>query len=576
MMCIVLPVLLLVLAMEFGGINIAMRLQVGDARLLNAELVDTIGKNFDEMNQSVKSLLNLITMDEELQELLERGERLSTLWTEDNREIKSIVSDKTLLIDNIEAIYLYGSDGLMRTFWHRKTSLGWLPLYDAIDESWCDPSGRVSSRRDGEHLLYVRRIRSMDTLANIGYCLMIYDRQAFGVQFEATTRLNGRMVIVKDGDGRIVTHNGSDDADIGRIAAAVEALGVDFEGSTDLPHMGRAIVAQYVSPQNGWRTLSVVPVGQIVRSSSMLVRMMLSLGVVCMALGAGICALLVRRLIGRPIRSIMEAMRRVDEGDYTQRLSIHTGDELEDLAGSINEMLSRTDNLINQVLRDKLLHKELQLAALQAQINPHLLHNALESVNWLAEFGRKEDIRLVTLSLSRLMQSLTDAPQLVTLEEELDYTRCFLSVYEILLEKRLSWSIDTQVAPGLMIPRLTIQPLVENAVIHGIKRSLTPGHIDISVSNASEGVLICVFDDGAGMDADKVRAVNDFARGEGDGTGLGVGLRNVIERLRLLYGERASLRCASDPSCGTLIDLVLPYARENAEDGGEPAAGGGR
>lgn len=558
MFSIVLPLLVVVLVLEYGSIGVAMQLQISDAQVLNAELMQTVGKNYDEMNQTVKSCFNLITMDEDLQELLSRNEYGSDGWINDNWEIKSVILDKTLLIDNINAIYIYDAQGRARTFWQRSNKLGTTSsLYPKINKSWCDPSGRIAARMNGEHLLYVRQINSRKNLEPIGYCLLIYDKDAFNVNFD---KMNGRRIIVKDENGRIISYNGANRTDAMQIARAVDALGTDFEGQAEIPTVGSAIISQYTSRVNGWHTISVVAVNQIVRSSEMLVRILMGLGVLCVALGVCVCICLANQQIIRPLQRITEALRRVDEGDYSQRLDIHTGDELEQLALSINEMLSRTDNLINQVLHDKLLHKELQLEALQAQVNPHLLHNVLECINWLAEFGRKAEIRSVTLALSRLMQSLYDAPQFVTLEEELEYTQCFLSIYDILLENRLTYTITTDVERGLRIPRLTIQPLVENAVIHGIKQSMRPGHIDINITDTQQGVLISILDDGVGMDEEMIRRINAFADETGGEEGLGVGLRNVIKRIHLLYGGEALLHCTSDPAWGTLFDLVLPYA----------------
>ena len=111
MFSIVLPLLFVVLALEYGSIVVAMQLQISDAQVLNAELMQTVGKNYDEMNQTVKSCFNLITMDEDLQELLSRSEYGSDGWINDNWEIKSVILDKTLLIDNINAIYIYDAQG---------------------------------------------------------------------------------------------------------------------------------------------------------------------------------------------------------------------------------------------------------------------------------------------------------------------------------------------------------------------------------------------------------------------------------------------------------------------------------
>ena len=165
----------------------------------------------------------------------------------------------------------------------------------------------------------------------------------------------------------------------------------------------------------------------------------------------------------------------------------------------------------------------------------------------------------MTLALAKLMQSLNDGARVVPLEQELDYTRYFLRIYEVLLEGRLSYTVACDTTAAVNIPRLTIQPLVENAVIHGIKQSMTPGHIHISVTDTEQGILISVSDDGVGMSEAQVEQINAFARGETAGDGLGVGIRNVIQRLRLFYGDHPRLHCTSRPSWGTSMDMILPY-----------------
>lgn len=557
---IVLPMILLVLIVEASGILVSMQVQIEDSMLLNEELVNTLGKNFEEMNVSIHNYLNLITMDKELQSLLARSERGSQLYMEDNVDIKSLISDKVLLSDNVEAIYIYDADGFLRTFWHRRIGLGVDELYRAMPKDWCDPSGRISSFMDTGHLLYVRQINSIENLQRLGYALVIYDTQAFTVQLDSLIERNKYSLFLLDGEGVPVASN---DSSVQIIDEYLNANDTPKDGFLTLPSTGKVICSEYVSDVHTWKTVSIVSIEQTLRSSQMQIWIMVVSGVLALVLGCLLSMIMVHRIIVRPVRSMTQIMRAADTGDYTKRLSIRTGDELQVLAESMNGMLTRTDNLVNQVLADKLLHRELQLSALHAQINPHLLHNTLECINWLAEFGRKDDIRTVTLSLSRLMQSLTEGARIVSLDEELEYTRCFLQIYEVLLDKRLSYTIEKNVTSDLQLPRLTIQPLVENAVIHGIKKSLRGGHIDIRISEAPQGVLISVLDDGAGMDSAVVEAFNRFSAQESEEEPLlGVGIRNVISRVHLLYGSEAKLTCTSDPSWGTLIDLTLPYDKE--------------
>ena len=204
---IVLPMILLVLIVEAGGILVSMSVQIEDSTLLNDELVNTLGKNFEEMNGSIHSYLNLITMDKELQALLGRGQRGSLVYMEDNVDIKRLISDKVLLSDNVEAIYIYDADGFLRTFWHRRIGLGVDELYRTMPQGWCDPSGRINSFMDQGHLLYVRQINSIDNLRRLGYAFVIYDTQAFSVQFDSLIQRKEYSLFLLDGNGVPIVRN---------------------------------------------------------------------------------------------------------------------------------------------------------------------------------------------------------------------------------------------------------------------------------------------------------------------------------------------------------------------------------
>lgn len=555
---IVAPVLLTVTVIQLVTLVSFRRLQIETAAESVRTQAFSIARSYKEMYGEVIQGINLITIDEELQDLIVRAEPDTEAWLNDNRALRSLIVEKTVLNEGIEAIYLYDQAGRMRTFWHRNYRLGsTVPLYPEMPTDWTLPSGRVTSRMDGERLLFVRRINSMTNLSLTGYCLVIYDRSAFAAQLD----WNGLGILLDEREELI-----SENCDTPEEARLLAQACTQDAGRLSVPGVGEVLYAQVRSQPEGWRTLALVRISDVTQPSTLLQRTVIAVSLFALFLAAGICLLTARRWFVEPIRRIRRTLSQAEQGDYAQRVGLRTGDELEALGDSVDTMLAQTDSLINQGLKNDLLQRESQLAALQAQVNPHLLHNALECINWLAEFDRKQEIRQVTLSLSRLMQSLTNAPRSVPLREELDYTRSFLTIYDILLGKRLTYEINLYTSAEIMVPRLTIQPLVENAVIHGIKPSLQPGHIDVSVSDSGEGILISVFNDGVAMTPEKTAAISAFAQGKGGGEGLGVGLRNVIRRLRLVYGDRAVLRCRSDPAWGTVFDVTLPVTKEEREE----------
>ena len=228
----------------------------------------------------------------------------------------------------------------------------------------------------------------------------------------------------------------------------------------------------------------------------------------------------------------------------------------------MNHMNDQINILINQVLKGEIQYKDMQLQALQAQINPHFLYNTLECINSLAQLGRKEEVRTVTVAFSDITKSLLAEAKEVTIENELKYVEDFLKIYQIMLGNKLKYTIEIQAGlEKIMIPRMTVQPFVENAVLHGIKPCGREGTISVSVVLADAGILISVNDDGKGIEQERLESIEQYIDGlglSGSSERIGVGMKNVIRRIRLYYGEDAGIHVSSFPDMGTTIDLMLP------------------
>ena len=276
------------------------------------------------------------------------------------------------------------------------------------------------------------------------------------------------------------------------------------------------------------------------------------------------------RRITQPLDDIVKSIVDANIGDYSNKVSVNTGDEMEVLASTYNNLIKQTDTLVNQVLKGEIEYRNAQIQALQSQINPHLLFNTLECINWLAEYGRKDDIRQVTTSFSKIMKAMMSGPQMVTLGQELELVRDFLVIYKIFLMDKLEYVIDVPTdLLELPVPRLMIQPLVENAVVHGIKESINGGNINIIAASTVEGITISIIDDGAGMKEDCVKAVNDYFAGTASQEQkdmIGVGFKNVIDRIHLIYGSKAKLYLSSSPDWGTIIQLDITEEDEDVEE----------
>lgn len=553
--------LIAVLLMEFCVYAVASRMQLRDAIRQNSELMLTMGRSFDDSVTNFKQQINHITMNQELQAELKRRPQSEVEELARCDKLRSQVVTRTLAMDTVEGVYLYGPDGALLTFWQKKYRAGDAFVVFPTQAGQLAENGAITPEMRDGRLTFSRLIRDMATLEPLGSITVLYDAQALQKVVATITPNDNRFVAVFDDEGGVVAHNSGRTATLRTVMEQTDLTAVPSDTLVQLEGIGPALVSRYESRTPGWSVVCVVERGQLLRSQNFTLRMLLVIGALGLVLGAAVQALLARR-ITRPLHQMVALARRVEEDDYSVRAQVHTGDEVEQLADSFNHMIGRIDVLVNQNLRAQLRYRDMQLAALQAQIDPHFLYNTLECINCLAQLDRKDDVRRVTIAFSRIMQSLAKGPQWVTLREELAYTKDFLTIYQVLLGEKLDSALEVDKAcADVRIPRLTVQPLVENAVLHGIKPACGPGHVTVTVSPARQGTLVSISDDGVGMPPALAQAVRAYAAaGEAppQAPSIGLGLRSVIDRLRLCYGPRAQLSLQSSVEWGTTIDLLLP------------------
>lgn len=544
-------------------------LQIRNSQRLNNELVAAKGKNFDETSGAFKRTINYLTITNELDQALNLATNDPTSLDVANRAIKKAITDKSIFFDEIYGWYLYDADHNLRAHQRKRYHKGERDvLFPKMDESWFEPSGQIRSFVLDGRLLYTRKIFSYKNLDELGYFVAIYDNDYLDQQLSTILASDKQFAAVFDEYGSLIVHNYTDNDTMNFILEEVDFSTVENSQIVKIPKLGRTIVTQYISPYNNWRLVLAVSLKEITQFSDLLLLIIIVVG--CFGLLFGnITQAVNSRHIVKPLSHMVNVVNKVEQGDYSQRINPQQSEEMQILANSFNQLVKTTDNLINQVLRHEIKYRDMQLEAMQAQIRPHILYNTLECINWLAEFGRKEDIRKVTIAFSNIMQSLAKGEKFITVREELSYTEDFLAIYKILLEDKFSYTIHSQntALDDIIIPRLTIQPLVENAVLHGIKKSCEKGKVTVSLASTPEGILISVIDDGVGMEEEIVRSINHYAETPDESltTSFGLGLRNVIDRLWLVYQGKSRFSVTSSLGWGTTIDVFIPLKEDENE-----------
>lgn len=265
--------------------------------------------------------------------------------------------------------------------------------------------------------------------------------------------------------------------------------------------------------------------------------------------------------ISKPIRHLCEITKQVGKGDFTMQKIKGTGDEIATLESSFNNMLSKINKLVDNIKIKQNTLRIAELKLLQAQINPHFLYNTLDTITWMAEDGQSEEVVELVSALSQFFRvSLSKGKDYITLKEEESHIKSYLQIQQFRYADILEYEINIPQELGeFPVLKLTLQPLVENALYHGIKQKREKGKIIVEGEYNNQSILLRVKDNGIGMTEETLDKIMKSIRKEGPiPADAGFGLVNVNERIRLNYGKAYGIRIESEYNVGTTVTVHLP------------------
>ncbi|KYG30555.1 sensor histidine kinase [Alkalihalobacillus trypoxylicola] len=294
-----------------------------------------------------------------------------------------------------------------------------------------------------------------------------------------------------------------------------------------------------------------------------------SLGMVITVIGiifALLLIIVVSWLLTKRLGRLSFQIKRVSEGNLDSSVFVDGKDEIGQLSAQFNQMVRNINGLIEQVqetteqkntLEQK--QNEMKLRLLASQINPHFLFNTLESIRMKAHMQGQKEIASIVKMLGKLMRkSIEVSGSKISLKDELEMITCYLEIQTFRYEQRLHYSIEVDESlKNWSIQPLLIQPLVENAVIHGLEDKEEGGFVLIKITTTGNNVLIAVQDDGIGISNEKINEIKQTLNKEEDESAR-IGLRNVDQRLRITYGQESRLKIESLEGKGTLIHFLIP------------------
>lgn len=371
-----------------------------------------------------------------------------------------------------------------------------------------------------------------------------------------------------DGDGEIIYHPRQQLIYAGLLEENNQAAAAYTDGSHSEEFGGvrRQITVKTVG-YTGWKLVGVVPAenpwddyGQLLLFFLFIILFSVFLLVFAnLRLSAWITA---------PLKKLDCAVKELEAGRETVDLSVGGPYEVEHLSHSIQSMVSTMRHLMDDIIQQEEQKRRSELDVLQSQINPHFLYNTLDSVIWMTENGRTEDAVVMLTSLARFFRiSLSRGSNIIPISDELEHARHYLTIQKMRYKNKFSARIRAEDGvEGLYTIKLIVQPVLENAIYHGMAYADGDGQILVQAAREGDDVVIQVSDNGPGMPEEVVERLLDSngTYAAAGSAGSGIGFRNVHRRLRLTFGERYGLTILSEPDAGTTVRLRLPALDEKA------------
>lgn len=310
-----------------------------------------------------------------------------------------------------------------------------------------------------------------------------------------------------------------------------------------------------------WRIVGLSFTGEIAAEGERQIALSILVSFVCCVIICLVVLAVYSKIVNRPVKELIDAMKHFEKD--TDNFSFNEKDEkvseIKILSDSFGHMSVRIKELMEKVRREETELRKTELKALQAQINPHFLYNTLDSIQWMCERGETDNASKMVGALAKLFRiSISRGHELITIKDEINHVKNYLVIQSFRYREQFSYSFEVdEKLETFLCNKITLQPLVENAIYHGIDRLVDEGEIKITVKEAEDDqndILMIVEDNGVGMSEEQCRKI--LCKERSDSSGIGV--KNVNDRLKIYFGEKYGLTVKSELDVGTVMTARIP------------------
>ncbi|MFD1177362.1 sensor histidine kinase [Paenibacillus puldeungensis] len=519
-------------------------------------------KNLDAELAQIDETFQRITLDDEVQRLLSKAKQNVYISIDERLAMRNVLNRQLIFSEHVNSAELYDERAqALYPLYNQK--LGEMIGEGNVLSAIANPNRTLwmrSEENDGE-LIAVRHVRRLEDWTAGGNILFHVKQSVFQNQTAAQNQ-NDFVYLVYDENGKLLN----------TTFDPVKPELHDFENAKVTKWQGKRFYSMvHTSGATGWTMVSLVPADKIERP----VQLLRNVLYISAGIGGGtalILSVLLSLLITRPLNHVRRVMKFSQMGEFQVNEVIYFNREVNELNRTYNKMVNRIQFLINEVYEKERLSNISKIKALQAQINPHFLFNTLEALNWYLRNKDDDESADLIVSLSDLFRytsGRSSKSDIAFLTEEIQHVERYLTLMGLRLQERLKYSIDVEASiGGYQVPRLLLQPIVENAVYHGVETQNEESRLSITVRSTEDTLLIIVWNNGQAIPTDRLEEIHKHLAALEATTGgrIGMGLSNVHERIKLMYGNEYGVSVESDNHHGTQVTLTLPYSQKEVSE----------
>ena len=543
----------------------------------STQMLDQVRMNIEASVGTVDRIIEYLSMDDDVINYL----RLENFYSPGRIRLETAVRDRMRIYSDVNPQLVGGLLVAGENELYASNELYRVTRYPLRQDAWYIQAAQA----DGERVLIsrpigrnirnyrnysansivsvVRAVKDPDTGELLGVIIADMLTQAIEERIRDVTLGKSGYVFVQDSAGEIVY------APVNDTVYRIRGEWLQEEPGIHVINGERYQLLYTHSNVTAWSTVGMFRVGETLEQMESLRKYTIIATSLFIALATVVSLRFSASFVG-PISKLRRLMAEAENGnlDVSFDTQCYSG-EIRQLGGSFNSMMDKIRELLGMVYKEQRDKREAEIRTLQAQINPHFLYNTLDTIRWMAEEHQAGDIVKLVSALTKLFRvSLSRGREVISLADEMEHVRSYLYIQKVRYEDKLNYRIDVPDALlSLRVNKLILQPLVENAIYHGIKQKRGEGHISLTGLRRGKLLILRVEDDGAGMTAEKCAQLNAALRASGNREyDHGYGIFNVNDRIRLSYGKEYGLYYRINEYGGITVELICPAITQHVDE----------